>query len=135
MRCQAPSLGGSDAGVSCVQNCLGKLGTVERSVRLDVARSLGTCYDGLACGVSDDGCTTAAFKAIVGGALDAAIHAPDVTACLAKNEACKATSTDTSVTDIDDVCAVLPLLVDEKRTELAKCFDRPCSEVTACTGN
>jgi hypothetical protein len=131
-RCHVPSPNTPDAGTSCVQTCLGKLGPIDRHVRLDVTRALTSCYEGLACGGNDDGCTTMALASI-GGSVDAAIHAPDVTACLAKHEACKATSDDI-LADLDDVCSILPLLVDEERAALMKCFERPCSEVTACTG-
>ncbi|HEX3596351.1 MAG TPA: hypothetical protein VHU80_14675 [Polyangiaceae bacterium] len=126
-RVDAPPVG--DAGTSCVDGCLEKLGPLSTSIRVDAARALQRCYEQLRCGGSDDGCTLTAIAA-TGGTFDAAIHAGDVEACLAKHEECKASSPDFG----DDICGTLAFLVDSKRAELARCFDEPCASAAACLG-
>jgi hypothetical protein len=96
-------------------------------VRGDIARALAACYDALACGMGDDGCTTQAVIA-TGQSPDAEIHSQDVQTCLQKQDACSTTSGSFS----DDLCGTMILLTSSKRAELARCFEVPCELVHAC---
>jgi hypothetical protein len=116
-----------DAG-ACADSCAADLGHLATAVRGDIARGLATCYATLQCGVNDDGCTTQAFAAATGGGVDAAIHAPDVQACLDKHRECAGTSGSFS----DDTCGTMLLLVDAKRAETARCLQGSCDALRAC---
>jgi hypothetical protein len=115
-----------DAG-GCTTECNGKLRVLGPNLRADIVKSLASCYDHLACGVNDDGCTTDAYGA-TGGSVDATVHSPDFQACMQKHDECKGTSG----SFIDDHCGELAFLIDSKHTEAARCFERPCTELRAC---
>jgi hypothetical protein len=90
-------------------------------------RALARCYEGLACGESDDGCTLQAVIEI-GLSPDAAIHAPDVHQCLDKHTQCKAGPAEFP----DDDCGTLIFLLDGTREALARCYGLGCEGVAAC---
>lgn len=118
----------SDGGTApCSSSCVQDFGHLAETIRGDVARALADCYDGLACGVNDDICTTQAIVAI-GISPDAAIHSQDVQKCLGKREACASMSSSFS----DDVCGTMLLLIPSKRADLARCFEGPCELVKTC---
>ena len=117
----------SDAGAPCSTSCIQNLGHIAENVRGDFARALTACYDALACGMNDDGCTGEAAIAI-GLSPDAQIHSQDVQMCLQTQDACAGTSGSFS----DDNCGTLIMLIPSKRAELARCFDGPCELVLQC---
>jgi hypothetical protein len=126
-RCRPPATDPSDGSLPCVTSCIQDLGHLAENVRGDITRALTACYDALACGVNDDGCTTQAVAAI-GQSPDAQIHSQDVQTCLRKQDACASTPGYFS----DDLCGTMVMLIPTKRADIARCFDGPCELVPAC---
>jgi hypothetical protein len=112
---------------TCVGDCVADLGIFANGARGDLIRALADCERDWPCDMSDDECTAIAFET-VGEDPDQVIQSPDIQQCLAKEMECRETEGDFS----DDLCGVLPFLVRSKRSEMARCFERGCDEVTAC---
>jgi hypothetical protein len=117
----------TDAGAPCSTSCVQDLGHLGENVRGDYARALAACYDQLACGTNDDGCTAQAATAI-GLSPDAEIHSQDVQRCLQKQAECAGTDGSFS----DDLCGTLIMLIPAKRADLARCFEGSCDAVLLC---
>ncbi len=92
-----------------------------------MVRSLTGCYATLACDMNDDGCLA---RAVVspGESVDAALHAPDVSACLRKEKECHGTPGAFS----DDICGNMVALVAAARAEAAQCFSLQCEAIPPC---
>lgn len=116
-----------DAGVHCSESCVAKLGNLAKHARADIVRALAACYSALPCGPSDDSCSGTAVTQ-TGQKLDAAIHAPDVEACLKKQAECKGGPGAFS----DDTCGTMLMLVDSARSTTASCFTGACAGIPAC---
>ena len=127
-KCGSPPAGATDAG-GCVAECRHKLGPLAAGLRADVVRNLAACFPTVPCGQSDDICTDRAIEA-TGLGLDAALHDPDMKACLAKRDACKGTPGAFS----DDDCGTLLMLISSKRTQAVSCFAQAatCDSIPAC---
>lgn len=110
-----------------MSRCTSKLGDFATGLRSDVVAHTRECFDTLACGMSDDGCTANALAAS-GESVDAALHASDVKRCLDMSKQCAGTEGAFS----DDTCGLLPLLVSGRRAALARCFEGDCSAVAPC---
>jgi hypothetical protein len=116
-----------DAESTCVESCAAESSVFTNGLRADLAVALADCQRDWPCGMNDDECTVVAFET-VGEDPDRVLQSPDIQQCLAKEQECRGTEGDFS----DDLCGVLAFLVPSKRSEMARCFERGCGEVTAC---
>ncbi|MBN1611638.1 MAG: hypothetical protein JW940_33695 [Polyangiaceae bacterium] len=119
-RCAGPAVI-SPTREECIATCRARWGTAP-VYRADLFEAFASCFQTLACGVSNDACVN---QLVV---TPPPADDPRVQACLAQHEACDATGTSFR----DDRCGIRPVLIVSAQTAFDLCVSKACGEIAAC---